>query len=96
MTNTARLVFWARTKTITAWLLTVWLGVNLFVPWFARDLNALQAFGFPLGYWLAAEGCLLVYLLIILAYVIAMDRLEACYLRDAEAAAATASGPGHA
>jgi putative solute:sodium symporter small subunit len=96
MTKTARHVFWARTQSLTGGLLVVWLGVNLLVPWFARDLNTLQAFGFPLGYWLAAEGCLLVYLLIIVAYVVAMDRLEACYLDDAEVADAAPSGPGPA
>ncbi len=95
MTTSARAVFWARTKTLTVALLVVWLGVNLLVPWFARDLNAVQAFGFPLGYWLAAEGSLLVYLLIIVVYVVAMDRLEANCLDDSDAAvrAADSSGP---
>jgi putative solute:sodium symporter small subunit len=95
MTDTSRPAFWARTKALTGALLVVWLGVNLLVPWFARDLNALQVFGFPLGYWLAAEGCLLVYLAIIVVYVVAMDRLEAHCLddADADAAAPPATGP---
>jgi putative solute:sodium symporter small subunit len=94
MTSAARSVFWDRTKTLTGVLLVVWLGVNLLVPWFARDLNAVQAFGFPLGFWLAAEGSLLVYLLIIVVYVVAMDRLEARCLDDDETAAGpTGSGP---
>ncbi len=88
-------MFWARTKALTAALLVVWLGANLLVPWFARDLNAWQAFGFPLGYWLAAEGGLLVYLLIIVVYVVAMDRLEARCMDDEDAAAAPAD-PGPA
>jgi putative solute:sodium symporter small subunit len=87
-------VFWARTKMLTGVLLAVWLGVNLLVPWFARDLNSVQAFGFPLGYWLAAEGSLLVYLLIIVVYVVAMDRLEArCLDDDDEAVGRIGSGP---
>jgi putative solute:sodium symporter small subunit len=93
MSSIARSVFWARTKTLTGVLLVVWLGVNLLVPWFARDLNAVQALGFPLGYWLAAEGSLLVYLLIIVVYVVAMDRLEAACLAD-EAAAGGQTDPG--
>ena len=76
-----------QTRRLTGGLLVVWLAVNLLVPWFARDLNAWQAFGFPLGFWLAAEGALLLYLAIIVAYVVAMDRLEVAYL-NAEAAAA--------
>ena len=78
--------FWARTKRLTAWLLAVWMLVNLLGPWFARDLNALQWFGFPLGYWIASQGALLAYLGLIVIYVVCMDRMEARYLRDTAAA----------
>jgi putative solute:sodium symporter small subunit len=94
MRSTAKSVFWARTKMLTGVLLGAWLGVNLLVPWFARDLNSVHAFGFPLGYWLAAEGSLLVYLLIIVVYVVAMDRLEArCLVDDDEGDGHIGSGP---
>lgn len=82
MSIAARRVFWFRTKTLTLCLLAAWLIVNLAVPWFARDLGGLRAFGFPLGYWMAAEGSLLIYLLLIGAYVFAMDRLELAYLTE--------------
>jgi putative solute:sodium symporter small subunit len=80
VSDRARRAFWRRTKQLTLALGAVWLAVNLAVPWFARELNALQAFGFPLGWWLTAEGTLFVYLAIIVAYALAMDRLEAGYL----------------
>lgn len=86
--------FWLRTRRLTGGLLAVWLAVNLLVPWFARDLNQWQAFGFPLGFWLAAEGALLVYLAIIAAYVVAMDRLEAAYLAGEASSVAGSEGPG--
>jgi putative solute:sodium symporter small subunit len=86
--------FWVRTRRLTGGLLVLWLAVNLLVPWFARDLNQWQAFGFPLGFWLAAEGALLVYLAIIAAYVVAMDRLEAAYLAEAAATTAGPEDPG--
>lgn len=85
MTPAARSTFWNRARRLTLWLLLAWLVLNLAVPWFARDLNRLQAFGFPLGYWLASEGMLLLYLGIIVIYAVAMDRLEAQALAsDAE------------
>ena len=80
MSNEARRVFWSRTKRLTLVLLAVWLLASLVVPWFARDLDAVRSFGFPMSYWLAAEGALLLYLAIIVIYVVAMDRLEAGYL----------------
>ena len=86
--------FWLQARRLTGALLVVWLAVNLLLPWFARDLNAWRAFGFPLGYWLTAEGALLVYLAIIVVYVVAMDRLEAAYLAGEEVAATGPAGAG--
>lgn len=91
--DSARRTFWARTKRLTLALLAVWMAVNLGVPWFARDLNALQWLGFPLGWWLASEGALLVYLAIIVVYAIAMDRLEAGLAAKAGETVAGQGGP---
>ncbi len=84
--------FWKHTRRWTGGLLGVWLAVNLALPWFARDLDRWQIFGFPLGYWFAAEGALLVYLLIIVIYVVVMDRMEAALERDEDDAASAAGG----
>ena len=90
MSEPAKQAFWRRTKRLTLGLGAVWLVVNLTVPWFARELNALHIFGFPLGYWLAAQGTLFVYLTIIAVYALAMDRLEAGYLAAERALVADA------
>jgi putative solute:sodium symporter small subunit len=91
MTEVRRRVFWRSTKRLTAALLLAWLALNLIGPWFARDLDRLRAFGFPFGFWVAAQGALLLYLLIIVVYVRCMDRLEARYLRSAQV---SDEGPG--
>lgn len=88
MSERVKQAFWAHTKRLTLALGVLWLAVNLAVPWFASELNTVQAFGFPLGYWLAAQGSLWVYLVIIVAYALAMDRLEARYLSAQERPAA--------
>jgi len=92
MAAAARSRFWKLTLRLTLGLLAAWLLINLAVPWFARDLNGLRGFGFPFGFWLAAEGALLLYLLIIVVYVIAMDRLERRY-RDERDATDPSAGP---
>ena len=84
MSSAARQHFWQRTLRLTLGLLGCWLAVNLLVPWFARDLQGWRGFGFPIGYWLAAQGALLAYLLIIVVYVVVMDRLEDRYLAGDE------------
>jgi putative solute:sodium symporter small subunit len=88
MPSAAQQTFWRQTVRLTLGLLLAWLAVNLGVPWFARTLDSAHGFGFPVGYWLAAEGALLMYLLIIVAYVVVMDRLEARCLADEDVAQA--------
>lgn len=86
MLQAAHYDFWQKTRRFTLALLAAWLLVNLCVPWFARDLDRFSFLGFPLGYWLAAEGALFVYLLLIAAYVFVMDRLEAALLAQTDSA----------
>jgi putative solute:sodium symporter small subunit len=84
MSAAARKWFWSRTRRLTAGLLLLWLLANLGVPWFARDLDRLLLFGVPLAYWRAAAGLLLLYLVIIVIHVLALDRLEARYRASAD------------
>ena len=91
MAEQARYAFWLKTRRWTLGLLAVWLVVNLAVPWFARDLDRYSFLGFPLGYWLAAEGALFVYVGIIAVYVWVMDRLESALATQRVVTAAVAS-----
>lgn len=91
MSDDPRRVFWSRTRRLTGALLAVWLVLCLLGPWYARDLNSLHLMGFPLGFWLAAQGSLVIFLALIVIYVVAMDRLEALYLAQSEARADAAS-----
>ena len=74
---TKRAVYRRRTRALTAILLIVWLTVTLGASYFARQLDRLDFFGFPLGFYMAAQGALLVYLLIVGIYALAMERIEA-------------------
>jgi putative solute:sodium symporter small subunit len=93
MADVARQQFWKHTRRLTLGLLAAWLLVSLSVPWFARELDGLRGFGFPVGYWLAAEGALLLFLLIIVVYAVSMDRLERRYLAEVDAADGHDAGP---
>lgn len=90
MSASAHNLFWLKARRWTLGLLAAWLVVNLCVPWFARDLDRFSFLGFPLGYWLAAEGALLVYALLIAVYAVVMDRLEAALLAEVAADVPTA------
>ena len=69
-------------------LLLVWALVSFGVCFFARDLQWMVA-GWPLGYWVASQGAVLVFMAIVLVYAGAMSHFERQDALAAEAAAAT-------
>jgi putative solute:sodium symporter small subunit len=80
-------VHWRKTRILTALLLLVWLGFTLGIGVFARALAQIRFFGWPLSYYMGAQGILIVFLLIIGCYALVMNRL------DREALAPPAGGP---
>lgn len=71
--------YWRRTLRITATLLLVWFAVTFVAGYYARELSVLILFGFPLGFYMGAQGALLVYLAIVGVYALHMDRLDREY-----------------
>lgn len=75
--------YWRQVRHLTVGLLAIWLAVTFSCVWFARELSTFVLFGWPLSYYLAAQGVLLVYLLIIGLYAYAMNKLDALAATDA-------------
>lgn len=67
---------WRQTKSLTLVLLTAWLGITLLTGVIPEQLNQHTLFGFPLGFYLAAQGALLVYLALIGIHTAIMNRLD--------------------
>lgn len=71
--------YWRRNLAVTAILLLIWFVVTFVASFYARELNQINVFGFPLGFYMGAQGALLVYLLIIGFYAHYMNRLDEAY-----------------
>lgn len=67
---------WDKTRRLTAVLLLVWLLTGFGAVFFARELAGLTIFGWPLSFYLAAQGASLVYLALIGIYAWRMRRLD--------------------
>lgn len=60
---------------LKAVLLTVWVVVSFGTCFFARDLQAWGE-GLSLGYWMAAQGAVLMFMLLVVIYCVVMDQFE--------------------
>lgn len=70
---------------LKAGLLLAWVLVSFVAMYFARDLESLVVGSWPVGYWVAAQGGVLVFIAIVVIYCWAMNRFER---QDAQRAAA--------
>lgn len=52
---------WRRTRNLMFVHLTIWFIFSYVVHWFAVPLNNISFFGWPLGYYMAAQGALAVF-----------------------------------
>ncbi len=68
--------YWKKTRQLTIVLLIIWLIVTFVLSWFAPWLNQWQFLGFPLGFYMAAQGSLFLYLLMIWIYNRRMRQLD--------------------
>ncbi len=83
--------YWKSNLTIVLSLLTVWFFISfacgiLFVDY----LDSFRFGGFKLGFWIAQQGSIIVFLLLVVAYIWLMDRLDNKYT-DQQASAETSS-----
>ena len=88
-TAAARALHWERSRKMTLLLLALWLATGFGTVFFARELSRFEIFGWPLSFYMAAQGASLISLAIIGFYAWRMRRLD----RDARAAIAAGDAP---
>ncbi len=67
--------YWRKNLRITGVLLAIWFVVTFVVAFFARDLS-FNFFGWPFSFWVASQGALIIYVLIIAFYAWQMNKLD--------------------
>ncbi len=67
---------WSRTRKLMFTHLAIWFVFAYVVHWFASDLNAASILGFPLGFYMAAQGSLVVFVVQLFVFVKQQDRID--------------------
>ena len=71
--------YWRKNLVITAILLSIWFVVTFVEAWYARELNSYTFLSFPLGFYMSAQGSLVIYVVLIGIYAWYMNRLDLEY-----------------
>ena len=67
---------WARTSRLTVITLILWFIFSFGVHWFAPDLNKIVILGFPLGFYMAAQGSLIAFVVQLFVFVKQQDKVD--------------------
>jgi putative solute:sodium symporter small subunit len=71
--------YWKRTLNLTIVLLAIWFVVTFVMAYFAMDLHSIVIAGFPLSFYMAAQGSLIIYVVLIWYYAKKMGQLDREY-----------------
>lgn len=72
--------YWKKNRTLIAVLLAIWFLVSyVFAIFLARPLYQTHIGSLPASFWWAQQGSMLVFVVLIFAYALIMDRIDRRY-----------------
>ena len=74
--NGEQTMHWRRTRKLMWITLAIWFVFSFVVHWFADALNGTSFLGFPLGFYMAAQGSLVVFVVLIFWFARAQDKID--------------------
>ena len=74
--NGEQTTHWRRTRNLMWITLAIWFVFSFVVHWFADALNGTSFLGFPLGFYMAAQGSLVVFVVLIFWFARAQDKID--------------------
>jgi len=75
-TNENEISYWEKTRKLTFTALGIWAFFSFIVHFFATSLNSIVILGFPLGYYMAAQGSLIAFVILIFWFCAAQEKLD--------------------
>ncbi len=71
--------YWQATKSLMWVALAIWFFFAFVVHFFVNALNQIVVFGFPLGFWMAAQGSLIAFVVLIFWYARRQNAIDEEY-----------------
>lgn len=68
--------YWRKNMNLTLILLAIWFVSTFVMGFFARELATIYFFGWPLSFYMAAQGSMIIYLAIVWYYASKMKKLD--------------------
>ena len=76
LTPAQRDAYWSRTSRLMWIIMFLWVVFSFVIPAFAIQLNVIRIFGFPLGFYMAAQGSLIFYVVVCFWNASAQNKID--------------------
>ena len=70
---------WAETRRLTTWILILWFIFSFGIFFFADSLNSFNFFGWPFGFYMAAQGSLIIFVVLIVVLNSKQEKIDEKY-----------------
>jgi putative solute:sodium symporter small subunit len=67
---------WAKTRTLMFTMLGLWVFFGFLIHMFVVPLNAIVIAGFPIGFYMAAQGSLIVFVVMLFWFAWRQDKID--------------------
>ena len=68
--------YWSKTSRLMWTIFTLWIVFSFVIPLLAPQLNAIKFLGFPLGFYMAAQGSLIAFVVLCTWNAIAQNKID--------------------
>ncbi len=68
--------YWAKTSRLMVVMMSLWLFFSFIIHFFDVGLNAIKIAGFPLGFYMAAQGSLIAFVIMLFMFARAQDKID--------------------
>jgi putative solute:sodium symporter small subunit len=68
--------YWRRTSGLMWLMLFLWIFFSFVVHWAVKGLNEIVIMGFPLGFYMAAQGSLIAFVLMLFFFASRQDSID--------------------
>jgi putative solute:sodium symporter small subunit len=67
---------WVKTRNLTYVILVLWVIFSFVLPWNVHALNGIKFLGFPLGFYIIAQGSLIAFVVLIFVQNWFQDKID--------------------
>ncbi len=76
LTVSQQTAYWEKTRGLMLVILAAWFVFSFLIHFWAPQLNTIRILGFPLGYYMAAQGSLIAFVLMCVWNAKAQDKID--------------------